>query len=98
MAAVVFALGSHPGVDEPDALELIELLVRTRNIAAVRAAKKIGDQARRNPDRGEATPDITLDRDEMIEVFALLSQPSATPISDAMRNLQHELVVVLSGS
>ena len=99
MATVVFALGNNPAVDEHDALEIAELLGRSRNLSAVRASKKIGARARARLDPRRRAPDnVELDDAEMIELFALLGKPSATPISDAMINLHHELAAALSRS
>jgi len=97
MATVVFALGNNPAVDERDALEIAELLGRTRNLSAVRASKKIGARARLDTRRGEPES-LELDAAEMIELFALLGRPSATPISGAMINLHHELAAELARS
>jgi hypothetical protein len=92
MAAVVFAFGNRPGIDQHDAFEIVKLLARTRNFAGIRAAAKIGSQARRA--RGGKAVD--LDVDEMADLLAMLSLPSATRISDAVTNLRHALVVALS--
>jgi hypothetical protein len=51
MAAVGFAIGSRPGVSEIEAFELAELLERRRSLASFSAAKKIREQAGRDPDR-----------------------------------------------
>jgi len=97
MATVVFALGNNPAVDAQDGLKIAELLGRSRNLAAVRAAKKIAARARLDTRRGEPE-NIELNDAEMIELFALLGRPSATPISAAMINLHHELAAALSRS
>lgn len=94
MATIVFAFGSHPALEEHDALELAEILGRTHNLAAVRAANKIRERARLHP-RHE-TENVALDEQEMIELYALLGTPSSTPISEALGNLHRELAAALT--
>jgi hypothetical protein len=73
MAHVVFALRDRPGVSQGEALELAELLARRRSLAAQSASRKIRLQADRDPDRGETSRDIELNREELEEVEALLA-------------------------
>ena len=93
MAPVVFSFGSHPTLDEHDALELAGLLSRTRNLAAVRAADKMRERARCHP--RDETEDVALDEPEMIELYVLLGTPSATAISEAMGVVYRELAAAL---
>ena len=74
MAHVVFALGDRPGLSQDEALELAELLRRSPSFAAQSASRKIRSQASRDPDRGEVSKDIELDRDELAELEAVLAQ------------------------
>lgn len=74
MAHVVFALGDRPGLSQDEALELAELLARTRSLAAQSASRKIRLQADRDPDRGEESRDIELSREEREQLEALLAE------------------------
>jgi hypothetical protein len=74
MAHVVFALGDRPGLSQDEALELAELLRQEPSFAAQSASRKIRFQASRDPDRGEVSKNIELDRDELAELEAVLAQ------------------------
>jgi hypothetical protein len=78
VAAVAFAFGSRPGVPEADALDLADLLsrTRTRTLAGNSAAAKIREQARRDLDRGETSTNVELDAGELEVLAAVLeSEP-----------------------
>ena len=96
MAAVVFAFGQKPGVEQTDALEIETLLGRSRNMAALRAASKIGGQARRDSDRGGSSEHLDLNDDEMIELYSVLTEPFAIPDRVALRRLRVELAAALT--
>lgn len=89
MAAVAFAFGSKPGVPENDALDLAELLMRTRSLAGNSAATKIREQARRDPDRGETSQDVDLNNDELQMLAAVLEEepwPKEQPWYEHLRD------------
>jgi hypothetical protein len=76
MAAVSFAIGSHPGLSEQEALELAELLERRRSLASVLTAKRIREQARRDSDH-ETSEDVELEPADLHELAAVLAEPRA---------------------
>lgn len=90
MAAVAFAFGPKPGLDEFEALEVAELLGRRRNLAASAAAAKIKDQAHRDPDR-ELSMDVELTRAELGELAAVLAEPRAGGERPAFERLRAEV-------
>lgn len=91
MAAVVFAIGSRPGLNAHEALEVAELLERRRNLAAVRLSGRIRVQAERDPGRGETSDDIGLDVDEASELAALLDEPRWSEEQPVFAHLRDEL-------
>lgn len=90
MAHVVFALGDRPGLSQDEALELAELLRHSRSFAAQSASRKIRSRASRDPDRGEDSKNIELDRDELEELEAVLAQ-ERHPELPAFERLQNEV-------
>jgi hypothetical protein len=88
---MAFAIGSRPGLDAYEALELAELLARRRNLAADRLAAKIRAQAKRDPDCGETSEDVELDVDEASELAALLEEPRAPEERPAFAHLRDQL-------
>lgn len=96
MAAVGFAIGSRPGLSEVEALELAELLERRRSLASFSAAKKIREQAHRDPDR-ETSQDVELDDLELREVAAVLGEPRAPDELPAFAHLRDEVIGALGG-
>jgi hypothetical protein len=90
MAHVVFALGDRPGLSQDEALELAELLRHNPSFAAQSAARKIRSQASRDPDRGEDSKNIELDRDELEALEAVLAQ-ERHPELPAFERLQNEV-------
>lgn len=91
MAAIAFAFGPKPALDEFEALELAELLGGRRNLAAFAAAAKIRDQARRDPDRRELSTDVELTRAELGELAAVLAEPRAGGERPAFERLRAEV-------
>jgi hypothetical protein len=90
MAHVVFALGDRPELSQDEALELAELLRHGRSFAAQSAFRKIRSQASRDPDRGEVSKNIELDRDELAELEAVLAQ-ERHPKVPGFERLQNEV-------
>jgi hypothetical protein len=90
MAHVVFALGDRPGLSQDEALELAELLRQGPSFAAQSASRKIRFQASRDPDRGELSKNIELDRDELAELEAVLAQ-ERHPELPGFERLQNEV-------
>jgi hypothetical protein len=74
VAAVAFAVGSRPEIPGDDALDLAELLMRRRSLAADRLGQKIKANASRDPDGGETSEDIEPDADELAVLAALLEE------------------------
>jgi hypothetical protein len=90
MAHVVFALGARPSLSQDEALELTELLARKRSLAAQSASRKIRLEANRDPDRGDVSKNIELDRDELEELEAVLAR-ERHPELPAFERLQNEV-------
>jgi hypothetical protein len=90
MAAVVFAFGSRPGLNEHQALDVAELLARRRFPASVSAASKIRGQAERSVDRSETSEDVELTTDELSELVALLQEPRWPEEQPAFAHLRDE--------
>jgi hypothetical protein len=90
MAHVVFALGGRPGLSHDEALELAELLGHSPSSAAQSASRKIHFQASRDPDRGEVSENINLDRDELGQLEAVLAQ-ERHPELPGFERLQNEV-------
>ena len=72
VAAVRFAFGDRPEVDQRDALELVKVLLERADLAAGRAAKKIEHEAKKGPD--EARADVQLSRDALEQLVEALSE------------------------
>jgi hypothetical protein len=92
VSAVVFAIGSKPGLSGDDAEDLARLLEITRNLPAVELAGKIRKQARLDPDRPPVSTDIELDRLELQQITAvftdgpdLLAVPAFAHLNDEVR-------------
>jgi hypothetical protein len=92
MAQVVFALGDRPELSQDDALELAEQLRQGASFAAQSASRKIRFQASRDPDRGEVSKNIELDRDELAELEAVLAQERHPELSgfERLQNGVHQ--------
>jgi hypothetical protein len=91
MASVVFGFGRRPGIPGDDALELADLLARTRTLAGNSAAEKIRRQARRDPDRGEKSEDIGLGGAELRVLANVLRDEPWTHQQPWYSHLQDEL-------
>jgi hypothetical protein len=74
MAGVVFVFNSQPDLNERQALEVSEALSARRNLAAQSAARKIRGQARVNVDAGETRTAVELEREEVAELVAVISE------------------------
>lgn len=95
MSHVVFAFGDRPGIDGVDALEIANLLEMRRNLATRGAANKIRAEALKLPDRAPASVDIDLELSELVELLALLDEPTAIPDSEAVKHLHEQLKIAL---
>ena len=67
-----FAFGDRPEVDQPEALELVKVLLERADLAAGRAAAKIEHEARKGAD--EARADVQLGRDALEQIVEALSE------------------------
>jgi hypothetical protein len=74
MAAVRFGFGIGPGPSKHDALDLAELLMRTRSIAGLRAGGKVRRHAKRNPDDARFSEDAEPDPDELQVLAQVLAE------------------------
>jgi hypothetical protein len=92
VAAVVFAFGNRPEINDADALDLADFLTFQDNPVGHHAAAKIRSQAIRDPDR-EIRCDVELNPDEMATLLALLDEPALE--DDAIENLRQELAKAL---
>jgi hypothetical protein len=76
MAAVRFAFGQKPALNEHDAMDLAELLSKRRTLASTSLAGKLRTQAR--VPEGRTSEDIELDRGELDALAdALADEPWA---------------------
>lgn len=96
VAAVVFAISSAPALSEIEALELAELLDRRRSLAAFSAAKKIREQARRDPGY-ETSEDVELDNHELREVAAVLAERREPEELPAFEHPRDEVTLAVGG-
>ncbi|OAI55455.1 hypothetical protein AYO48_03640 [Gaiella sp. SCGC AG-212-M14] len=95
MAAVVFSIGAErPGLSEHEARELVELLERRRTLASQSAARKIREQADKDPGH-ETSQDVDLDRDQLGELAAVLDEPRAPEELPAFAHLRAEVLRAL---
>jgi len=95
MAHVVFALGARPGLSQDEALELAELLARRRSLAAQSASRKIRLEANRDPDRGEKSKDIELNREELEAVEAVFAEVRDQVELPRFEHLRNEVLQAL---
>lgn len=91
MAAVVFSFGARPGVPGDDALELADMLSRTRTLAGNSAAEKIRRQARRDLDRGETSEDVGLGGAELRVLANVLADEPWAKQQPWFKHLRDEL-------
>jgi hypothetical protein len=95
MAHVAFALGARPGLSQDEALELAELLARKRSLAAQSASGKIRHEANRDPDRGEKSKDIELNREELEALEAVLEEVQDEEELPRFERLRNEVLQAL---
>ena len=74
VGGVIFAFGSQPGLPEQDALDLAELLMRTRSLAGVSASGKIIKQAECDADKAEFGENVELDPEELLVLDLVLDE------------------------
>lgn len=97
MASIKFTLRASTRLDEHEARDLAELLLRQRNLAARSAANKILEQTNRNVGEGE-TSDVTLDRDELQAVLNVLSEGVPEADTPATIHLRESIAYQLRGA
>ena len=95
VAAVVFAIGSRPGLAAHEAAEIAGLLAADGSPAAQSAAAKIRDQAAVEP-AWEAGQDVELDPDELRALAAVLeAMRSQTDYRVSLGRLHEEVAAAL---
>jgi hypothetical protein len=72
-AAVVFSIGSRPGLNAHEANDLAELLALGRNLTAAELAGRIRRQAAVNVEGGEVSTDLDLDGDDLGQIAAVFA-------------------------
>jgi hypothetical protein len=98
MAAVAFALPGRPGLSQPQAEDLAQLLALGRNLAAMELTGRIRAEAGLDPDHPPAGKDIELSRLDLEQLAAvfndgpdLLSDPAFDRLNwAALAALGHE--------
>ena len=96
MSAVVFAIGSRPGLSAGDAEDLARLLQLGRNLVAVGLAAKIREQARLDPDRLPASLDIELDLAELEQLALVFAHGPDLLDVPAFAHLHDEVTAALA--
>lgn len=94
-AAVVFAIGSKPGLSAQQANDLAELLVLGRNSAAIELAGRVRQQAAVDFDGGEVSADIDLDRTELEQIAAVFVEGPDLLDIPAYAHLNDEVLTAL---
>jgi hypothetical protein len=94
-AAVVFAIGSKPGLSAHQANDLAELLALGRNSAAIELAGRVRQQAAVDFDSGEVSVDIVLDRAELEQIAAVFAEGPDLLDIPAFAHLNDEVLAAL---
>jgi hypothetical protein len=92
VAAVRFAFGAKPGIDEHDARELAELMARRRTLAHKRVAAKLRSQADVALDAGEKSEDIVLYRDELDALATTLAEEPWAQQQEWFEKMRYEVM------
>ncbi len=90
MAAVVFAFGTKPRLNESQAFELADVLAARRNLAAQSLAHDIRLEASFGLDAEHATRDVDPTPEELGELIEVLSEPRWPTEQPAFAHLRLE--------